>query len=99
LEQQVSEHVGDMSILWVNVDDEPGPDSERAFIERSVIALLATVGRHDSPSPDWLGRYSARQEIRESGLWNLNHLGASFDNKVFDVLERCVRRTIEAHRR
>ena len=38
LERRVSAHIGAMSVLWVDVPDEPGPSSDRAFIERNAIA-------------------------------------------------------------
>ncbi len=28
----------------------------------------------DPPSPTWLGHQSARDAIRSSGLWNVNHV-------------------------
>jgi len=40
-EQQVSKFIGSMSVLWVDVPDEPGPRSARAYIERNTIALLS----------------------------------------------------------
>lgn len=92
LERQVSEHIGAMSILWLEVDDEPGPESDRAYIERNVISLLATDGRLDVASNRWLGRNSPRAEIRGSGLWNLEHLTAPFDERALDSIERCIAR-------
>ena len=41
LEARVSRYIGQMPLLWINVDDAPGPDSERGFIERNAIALLS----------------------------------------------------------
>lgn len=38
---RVSEHIGSMSVLWVDVPDEPGPGSMRSFIARNAIALLS----------------------------------------------------------
>lgn len=62
-----------MPLLWVEVDDEPGVDSARGFIERNSIALLAD----DAAAPrsgGWLGSWSRRQTDRDSGLWNQNHV-------------------------
>jgi hypothetical protein len=47
----------------------------RAFIERNAIALISNgMHPHDPPSDGWLGRYSLKAEIRQSGLWNVNHV-------------------------
>ncbi len=40
LEVKVSRYIRSMPFLWLNVGDEPGPDSQRGFIERNAIALL-----------------------------------------------------------
>jgi hypothetical protein len=46
---------------------------ERLRIERGLIALLS---RHPlgEPSADWLGRHAEAPEIREVGLWNVQHV-------------------------
>lgn len=40
--------------------------------------LIATVARCSAcrPSPDWLGQYSPKEKIRQSGLWQVQHLRA-----------------------
>ena len=60
LERVVSATLGNMPLLWLMVDDKPGPDSLRGYIERNSIALLSNWQREpiDLPSPDWLGQYS-----------------------------------------
>lgn len=75
LEQVVSQTIGAMSVVCVPIDDDPGPASLRGDVERNAIALVSNLGRPalDAPSPAWLGRGSASPEIRESGLWNVNH--------------------------
>ncbi len=95
LEKMVSEHIGKMSVLWISVEDEAGPESDRAYLERNAIALLTGA---DSPSKNWLGSHSVREEIRESGLWNLDHVGGRCDPGLFDALERSVANTIQLHR-
>ena len=68
-----------MTVLWLAVPDEPGPQSLRATIERNSIALLSNERRpHDPPSDGWLGRYSLKPEIRQSGLWNVNHVDEGY---------------------
>jgi hypothetical protein len=79
LERQVSEYIGNMQLLWLNVDDEPSKDSHRSFIERNAIALLAGADGQspvDTPSAAWLGQYSDHDRIRLSGLWNLDYIGS-----------------------
>jgi hypothetical protein len=94
LEKRVSEHIGGMPVLWVNVPGEAGRHSARAFIERNAIALLSNqMAPIDKPGENWLGRFSPRGEIRASGLWNLNHVGEDYDASFLDLLEPYVKRT------
>jgi hypothetical protein len=87
-ERAVSDVIGRMSVLWVDVPDEPGPGSARAGIERNAIALLSNrLSPLDPPGSDWLGRHSVRKEIRESGLWNLKHVTEAYDPSFLDALE------------
>ena len=90
LESLVSTYVGAMPFLWLNVDDAPGPESQRAVIERNAIALLSGGGDdrlpHDSPSETWLGHYSDRNAVRRSGLWNNRHVGERYDPSFLGVL-------------
>ena len=87
-EKRVSEYIGKMRTLWVSVPDEPGPQSERALIERNAIALLSNrFAPVDSSSKDWLGRYSPKKGIRDSALWNLNHVDEAFDTSFLKRLE------------
>lgn len=81
VERAVSKVIGDMRLLWLAIEDEPGPDSERGYIERNAIALLSNYRGHpiDPPSSTWLGRYCLRGKVRPSGLWNSNHVGDSYD--------------------
>ena len=93
-EKQVSTHIGAMSVLWVDVPDEPGPESARAYVERNSIALLSNrLAPFERPSAAWLGRFSAREAIRQSGLWNLNYLQLEFDPAFLEVLRDSVERT------
>ena len=90
LEALVSEYVGAMPFLWLNVDDEPGPASERDVVEQNAIALLSGGGDGrppiDPPSEDWLGSFSDRDPVRRSGLWNNRHVGDRYDPSFLDVL-------------
>ncbi len=76
LEVEVSDAIGAMSVMCLPIDDEPGPSSMRGYIERNAIALLSNFGREsiDPPSSTWLGRLCSRDRVRQSGLWNQNHV-------------------------
>ena len=78
-----------MPFLWMSVDDEPGPNSCRGFIERNAIALLSSYGRPaiHGPSREWLGQYSDRERVRMSGLWNNNHVDETYDPSFLDLME------------
>ena len=97
LEQAVTRHIRSMPFLWLAVEDEPGPDSLRGYLERNGIALLSNAGSPGDPvdpaSPTWLGRWSARFAILDSGLWNVNHVDQRYDPDFLDVFEDTVRRS------
>ena len=94
-ERRVSEFIRDLPFLWVDVDDEPSPQSDRAYLERNAIALVSNYRKDslDSRSDDWLGRNSPRSEIRDSGLWNINHVGEEDDPAFLDRLDAAVEKT------
>ncbi len=92
LEMRVSRYIGDMPFLWLGVEDEPGPASQRGLIERNAIALLSGYREPapDPPSTDWLGHLSDRDRVRGSGLWNNNHVDEDYALSFLDVLARRV---------
>jgi hypothetical protein len=91
IELAVSEHIGDMPVAWLEVPDAASADSDRGFLERNFIALLAgPTGPLDLPSAGWLGRWSGREAVPYSGLWNVNHIYESFDPTALDVFEEYV---------
>lgn len=91
LERRVSAYIGAMSVLWLAIDDEPSPSSDRAYIERNLIGMLVgNDGPADPPSPDWLGRFSPDERIRLSGLWNLDFLDYTYSPDCLDVLNEHV---------
>ena len=57
-----------MPLLWLGVDDAPGPGSRRALIERNAITLLSGDAESalDPPSPGWHGLDSDREPVRRS---------------------------------
>jgi len=95
IERKVSQAIGRMSVLWLDIADEPSPTSDRAFVEQNLIALLSSKGRLiDQPSVDWLGFSSPKQEIRDSGLWNLHYLDYDCHPSFMEVFEEYVELTI-----
>jgi len=94
LEVAVSRHIGAMPFLWVAVEDASGPGSARGFVERNAIGLLSNYGKTalDAPSDSWLGHASGRERVRESGLWNNNHVDEAYDPTFLDALAACIRK-------
>ncbi len=92
LERKVSRVIADMPFLWIPVDDEAGPNSRRAYIERNAIALLSNYAKTpvDPPSHNWLGYHSDRERVRNSGLWNQNFVDELCDPTFLDRLDELV---------
>ena len=91
IERLVSEVIGKMSVLWLNVDDQPGPASDRAYLERNVIGLLSrSFVLAPVQEPSWLGNMSPDYRVPLSGLWNLDHLFRDSGPEFLDVLEEYV---------
>jgi hypothetical protein len=92
LEVQVSKYIRSMPFLWLDIGDEPGPESIRGYIERNSIAILSNINGDsiDAPSSDWLGQYCDRTRVGESGLWNNNHVDEQYDPNFLDTLKSLV---------
>ena len=92
MECAVSKEIGAMQFLWLSIDDEPGEDSGRGYIERNTIALLSNFEKEpiDVPSRNWLGHHCNRPRVRSSGLWNSNHVDETYDPALLDRLERYI---------
>ena len=92
LELAVSHYIGNLPFLWLAIEDEPGPDSQRGYIERNSIALVSEYnwsGR--SPNVDnWLGSFSDRQKVQRSRLWNSNHVDEEYDPEFLALLKELV---------
>jgi hypothetical protein len=88
LEMAVSAYIGQMSFLWVGVDDEAGVGSARVRIERNSIALLSNLSGPvgDPQSRLWLGRYSNSEKVQQSGLWNQNHVDEAYASNFLSML-------------
>ena len=95
LEHMVSTYIGKMRVVWLAVGDEASPLSDRAYMERNSIGLLAgQEGPIDPPSPSWLGNYAPNASIRNSGLWNVRHVDYDYDPQFIDVLDKYVKVTL-----
>lgn len=92
LERRVSAYIREQPFLWVDLDDEPGPDSDRAYVEQNAIALLSNFEEQtiDPRADDWLGTHSRSRKIQESGLWNVNHVEEEYESAFLDRLEDAV---------
>ena len=100
MECLVSQEIGRMPFLWLAVDNETGPET-RGYIERNSIALLSNYQKPPiDPAlqhPKWLGLYCRSKElrdegrsIRDSGLWNSNHVDEDYDPAFLDHLQNLI---------
>jgi hypothetical protein len=86
IELAVSQYVGVMPFLWLDVPDR----AARGEIEAGAIGLLSVRrGGTDPTSTNWLGRFAFRTEIPDSGLWNVQHTYGScdYDPHFLDLME------------
>ncbi len=92
-EVQVSRYMGAMPFIVLPLNDAPGPDSLRGYIERNAIALLSgySVEPVDPPSRKWLGLSSSRERVRQSGLWNNRHVHENHYPRFLDVLAKLIK--------
>jgi hypothetical protein len=92
LEQIVSETIGNMPFLWLDIPDDADPTSLRGHIERNAIALLSNYQKPtiDPPSPDWLGHHCNRERVRDSGTWNQNHVNENYEPDFLNDLEQLI---------
>lgn len=95
MEIAVSDFIGCMPFLWVDVSDEAGPTSDRGVIERNAIGLLSAPDSvaADPATEGWLGHHSSRDRVARSGLWNSNHVGEGYDPVFLESLELSISRT------
>ena len=76
LEKQVSNYIRSLSFTILEINGESSKDNDRAFVEKNSIALLSNYNRNiiDPASENWLGGYTKREKIIQSGLWNSNYV-------------------------
>lgn len=91
LESLVSQELSKYRFAVLPVLDDPSANSDRAYIERNSIALLSKIGRILDPSQEWLGNLSPTAEIRQSGLWNVNHVNDEYTPSFLDTLEKLIK--------
>ena len=94
-EARVSDYIGEMTLLFVSVLDEPSSRSLRNYIKQNSLALLSNYleSTPDQPSKDWLGHHSSRDKVRLSGLWNNRHVDKSYDPDFLNVFEDMIKQT------
>jgi len=93
VEQKVSNEIRNMPFLWVKIDDPSSVNSDRKYIERNSIALLSNYHRQDKvdkASENWLGNYVMHEKIRNSGLWNVEHVDEEYNPEFLNLLEKYV---------
>lgn len=70
IEMRVSEYIQNhFSFCVLEVQDK----EERLYLESRLISTVS-VCKECGPSAKWLGLYSPKEKIRESGLWQINEL-------------------------
>ena len=94
----ITRYIGRMPFLWVDVDGDDG-HKKRKKIESNTIALLSRLNKGQGEAPDklskdWLGRYSGKEEICRSGLWNVQHTKHGYSKSFLKVLSDCIDQTV-----
>lgn len=94
LEKSVSDYIRELPFLWVKINDEPGPESDRGYTERNSIALLSNYRKDpiDPRSEEWLGNHCPKEKIVRSGLWNSEHVTERYDPEFLQTLESYINR-------
>jgi hypothetical protein len=92
LEIKVSRKIRSMPLLWLEANDEPGPDSVRKYLERNSIALLSNYQKEkiDPASSTWLGSFCSNEIVKQSGLWNVDHTEEDYNPSFIEKLNSLV---------
>lgn len=70
LEKRVTEYMqASFTFIVLRVEEK----DERLELESKLISTVSQCA-DCGPSPNWLGRHSPKQQIREGGMWNVNEL-------------------------
>jgi hypothetical protein len=76
LEKNVSSYLRDLRFTILEIKGEASKDNDRAHIERNTITLLSNYNRDviDPASENWLGHWTNKEKISNSGLWNSHYV-------------------------
>lgn len=89
IEHLVSDYIGQLGIIVLDVDGLSSATNQRAFIEKNSIALISSLNSSfNFSSVDWLGNHSPRKEISDSCLWNINYIDSHYDNSFLHVFQQ-----------
>lgn len=95
LECRVSQVIRKMPLLCMEIPNQPERVGLKDYIVKQSIGLLSNFHRRawEPPSDSWLGHYCGNALVRESGLWNANHVMEAYDPAFLDVLEDLISKT------
>ena len=84
IERRVSDYIqSSFSFVAVPADEK----GQRLQLEARLISTISLC-EACRPSTSWLGRFSPKEKIQESGLWLVNELyGQSLSNEEFNELK------------
>lgn len=87
IERRVSEYIQNR-LSFVTIP--AATKAERLWLEERLIGTVSGCGGC-GPSADWLGRWSPKPQVRESGLWQVQGLGKqSLSREEFEILRGVV---------
>lgn len=96
IEQLVSDYIGHLGVVVLDIDDMPCATSDRAYVEKNAIALLSSINSSLNFSTlSWLGNWNPRYEIKNSCLWNINYINSDYDSNFLKIFEQYTCKTIE----
>lgn len=80
MELRVIDHLRELPFFWTDVDHEPGPESDRVYLERNTKALVSIYVKDpiDVRVQAWFGHDSPSPLIRMTGLCNVNHVDETY---------------------
>ncbi|MEV5574715.1 hypothetical protein AB0L06_32160 [Spirillospora sp. NPDC052269] len=90
LERAVSDRIGAMPLIWLDVPDR----EQRISIRANSISLLSRCNGGIHPiSPGWLGLDAENENVRRSGLWNSEHVDDVYEPAFLDLIEARLKAT------
>jgi len=99
IEQMVSEYIGKLGVIVLDIDDEASPQSDRSFIEKNSIALLSAINySFEFASNNWLGKFSIKKEIKNSSLWNVDYVDREYDDNFLKKMDLYTKETIKKYK-